>query len=76
MPKFSPKLILDTISCFKEEDGVVLTESEAVEVLDSLAGLYLAFAGVKASGDGGGGGGLSRAADDTPPPDLISPHSC
>lgn len=45
MPKFSQQLISDTITCFYEEDGVVLTEDEAIAVLDSFADLYLAFVG-------------------------------
>ena len=43
MPKFSQQLISDTIACFKEEDGVFLSHEEAVEVLESLGGLFLAF---------------------------------
>jgi len=41
---FSKVLIADTIACFKEEDGLLLSEEEAVAVLHSFAGLYLAFA--------------------------------
>lgn len=43
MPKFTQKLISETIVCFYEEDGVALSEEEALMVLDSLSGLYLAF---------------------------------
>lgn len=61
MPKFSQQLVFDTIACFKEEDGVELTQEEAVEALESFAGLYLAFApkederadGARLSADGG-----------------------
>ena len=44
MNRFPQQLVLDTIACFKEEDGVELTQEEAVAVLDSFAGLYLALA--------------------------------
>ena len=61
MPKYNEKLVLDTITCFKEEDGIELTQEEAIAVLDSFAGLYLAFAsdgneragGTRLSADGG-----------------------
>lgn len=44
MSKFSPQLVSDTIACFKEEDGIELTQEQAIEALESFAGLYLAFA--------------------------------
>lgn len=67
MPKFSPQLVSDTIACFKEEDGIELTQEQAIEALESFAGLYLAFA-------------EGRAADPAHlkaaelPPDLIPPE--
>lgn len=44
MSKYNEKLVLETIACFKEEDGIEMTQEEAIAVLDSFAGLYLAFA--------------------------------
>ncbi len=44
---FSQKLIRETIKCFKEEDGISLSENEAIAILESFAGLFLAFAGQK-----------------------------
>ena len=40
---YENNLIRETIACFKEEDGIVLSEQEAIEFLDSLGGLFLAF---------------------------------
>jgi hypothetical protein len=44
MNSFSQELIRDTIACFQEEDGVVLSEDQANAVLRAFAGLFLAFA--------------------------------
>ena len=41
--QFSEKLIKETINCFKEEDGVVITPEQADEYLASFAGLFLVF---------------------------------
>lgn len=41
---FSEKLIQETISCFKEEDKLDISEETANEYLESLGGLFLAFA--------------------------------
>ena len=41
---YSKKLIEETILCFQEENGILLTEEEAIAALDGFAGLYLAFA--------------------------------
>ena len=60
MSKYNEKLVLDTITCFKEEDGIELTQEQAVEVLESFAGLYLAFA----SEDNERAGGTRLSADD------------
>lgn len=68
MSKFSLQLVSDTIACFKEEDGIELTQEQAIEVLESFAGLYLAFAE-------GGAADPARLKAAEPPPDLISPHS-
>jgi hypothetical protein len=67
---FSKELIADTITCFKEEDGLLLSEEEAIEVLHSFAGLYLAFArGSKAS--------PAALAAGTPTPQvLVTPVEC
>ena len=69
MPKFSQQLVSDTITCFKEEDGIELTQEQAIEALESFAGLYMAFAE-------GGAVDSARLKGAEPPPDLISPHSC
>jgi hypothetical protein len=68
---FSPELIADTIACFKDEDGIVLSEEEAIEVLHSFAGLYLAFAG------GSGAAAPAALAAETPTPQvLVTPVEC
>jgi len=41
---FSSNLIEETIQCFKDEDGLDISPEQASEYLDTLAGLYLAFA--------------------------------
>lgn len=41
---FSENLIRETIHIFKEEDALELTPEMAMEYLQQLAGLYLAFA--------------------------------
>ena len=41
---FSQNLIDETIRCFKEEDGLDLSPEQANEYLNSMAGLFLAFA--------------------------------
>lgn len=41
--QFSQKLIEETILCFKEEDGLDISEQTANEYLMSLSNLYLAF---------------------------------
>lgn len=40
---YSKDLVAQTIDIFQREDGILLTENEAMTVLDSFAGLYLAF---------------------------------
>ena len=42
---FSEELIGSAIEVFQEEDGVLLSREEAIEALNSLGGLFLAFAG-------------------------------
>ena len=44
MIKYSEKLIQETITCFKEEDNLDISEETASEYLDDLGGLFLAFA--------------------------------
>lgn len=67
---YSKNLIEETIACFLEEDGVVLTENEACEALDGLSGLFLAFSRPSV-------GARPQKAGRTPEaPDLITPHSC
>jgi hypothetical protein len=41
--QFSNNLIQETITCFFEEDGLVISEETANEYLMSLSNLYLAF---------------------------------
>lgn len=41
--QFSNNLIDETILCFKEEDGLDISEETANEYLMSLSNLYLAF---------------------------------
>ncbi len=41
--QFSEKLIRETIACFKEEDGLDISEETANEYLMSLSNLYLAY---------------------------------
>jgi hypothetical protein len=41
---YSQKLIQETINCFKEEDNLDISPETANEYLDSLGGLFLAFA--------------------------------
>jgi len=41
---FSQNLIEETIECFKKENNLNISEETANEYLESLAGLYLAFA--------------------------------
>lgn len=40
---YSQKLITEAINCVKAETNVSITEKEAIEMLDSLSGLFLAF---------------------------------
>jgi hypothetical protein len=65
---FSKNLIEKTIQCFKEEDGFDLSPEQANEYLNSLAGLFLAFADKQLVQPLWG----ERAV----PHDLISPHNC
>jgi hypothetical protein len=44
MYKYSDKLIQEAIKNFKEENDLVISDEKANEYLDSLAGLFLAFA--------------------------------
>ena len=44
MYKYSEKLTEETIKVFKEENNLNISEETANEYLDSLAGLFLAFA--------------------------------
>ncbi len=42
--RYSQKLINETITIFREENGVILSEEMAEQCLNNLAGLFLAFA--------------------------------
>lgn len=86
---YSQKLIEETIKCFKEEDNLDISIETAIEYLDSLGGLFLAFAG---RGTSAGplwvaevpsnlislkvGSVLPKPEAGPRGPDLISPHSC
>lgn len=66
---YSQNLIQETIKVFKEEDGVDISVDTAIEYLNQLSGLFLAFAGYKETPHGtSSAGGVSV--------DLITPHSC
>ncbi|HEY0220764.1 MAG TPA: hypothetical protein VGC58_00920 [Candidatus Paceibacterota bacterium] len=41
--KYSQELIKETINCFKEENAIFLSETEAIEILNNLSALYIAF---------------------------------
>lgn len=41
---YRPELIAEAILCFKEEDGLDISEETAEEYLNGLSGLFLAFA--------------------------------
>ena len=43
MTQFSKELIERCIEYFKEENGVEFSWEEAIEALEGLAGLYMAF---------------------------------
>lgn len=58
--QFNDKLIQETITVFREEDGLELTPEEACVYLQSLGGLFLAFAK----------GGGNRASNTPVPPPL------
>ncbi len=47
---FSEQLIAETIACFQEEDGIVLTPEEASAFLENMAGLFLSFTRVSPEG--------------------------
>lgn len=52
MAIFYPQNLIDeTIACFKEEDNLDLSVETAIEYLDSLGGLFLAFADRRTSAD-------------------------
>ncbi len=43
MFKYSDKLIKETQKVFKEEEGLDISKETAVEYMDQLSGLFLAF---------------------------------
>ena len=49
--KYTQKLIEETIKCFKDEDNLDISAETACEYLDSLGGLFLAFADNRTSAD-------------------------
>ena len=68
MPEFSQKLIAETIACFKEEDGLSLSQDEAIAALEALGGLYIAFRECEGAASAGASAPRERAHG------LISPH--
>lgn len=88
---YSQNLINKTIEVFKKEDGLEISAETACEYLDSLGGLFLAFANKEAPADAFGVAGVSCCDNHSPRvdasfskqkttggvgPDLITPHSC
>lgn len=50
--RYSSKLLVETILCFKEENGLDISTEIAEEYLDGLSGVFLAF--VRPTLTGGG----------------------
>ena len=50
---YSKELIAEAILCFKEEDGLDISEETAEEYLNGLSGLFLAFARPSLKGEMG-----------------------
>ena len=67
--KYTSNLIERTIKNFKKEDGLDISVETAIEYLDGLSGLFLAFAS-------GSPRSPRSAGDADASPDLITPHSC
>lgn len=63
--QFSQKLIQETIDCFWEEDGLIISEEVANNYLMSLSDLYLAYSKPGAPPTKGGGTGASVELDST-----------
>lgn len=42
--RYSPELIEETIACLKDEHNITISPEEACQYLDSLSGLFLAYA--------------------------------
>ena len=42
--RYSPELIEETIACLQDEHNLILSSDEACQYLDSLSGLFLAYA--------------------------------
>lgn len=59
---YNKNLITETINVFREEDGVLLSKEEAVAILDSFAGLYLAFVDDEGKEVGASAGFRSRGS--------------
>lgn len=80
---FSQQLIDETVKCFKEENGIDVSEKQAVEILENLAGLFLAFSASSGSDDSffNAPTDLSGVEKKSPnpnssSPDLIYAHNC
>lgn len=48
MSQYSPQLIQMAMEIFKEEDGLLLSEEQAIDALEAYADLFLAFVDKKA----------------------------
>ena len=42
--RYSPELIEETIACLQDEHNLILSSDEACQYLDSISGLFLAYA--------------------------------
>lgn len=88
---YSKNLIEKTIEVFKKEDNLDISAEIACEYLDSLGGLFLAFANKEDPADAFSVTGAYCCDDHSPKvdtsfskqkttggvgPDLITPHSC
>jgi len=61
---YDQQLINETVECFRIEYDHIISPEQAVEYLDSLGGLFLAFAGGSAFGDSPFKKGLSPLGED------------
>ena len=65
--RYSPKLIAECIACFRDEDGIDITEDKAETYLRGLGGLFRAFAMSEAAAR------AALAAEPQPPQVSVTP---